>query len=80
MVFKKKDDNGISSTEEEINLNIENSNPAIFFNSFDEFFLNYAKKNNINLKWKEPLILHAKSIGLFNYPEKWEECCKHFGI
>jgi len=77
MVAKKKDD---IMTEEPINQNVENVVPTYFFKNFDEFFMDYAKRNNIDLKWKEPVVLHAKSMKMFEDATKWEMCCKHFGI
>lgn len=77
---KKKEDSENQLANSEMEMNVENTPPAFLFKSFDEFFYNYAKINNINLKWKDAVVLHAKTIGVFNFPEKWEYCCKHFGI
>lgn len=86
MVVKKKED-VMSVVNEEMNStptiniqNVENVAPAFCFNSFDEFFLDYAKKNKIGMAWKEPLMLHLKAIGKFELPNQWLEGCKHFGI
>jgi len=77
MAFKKKDD--LVFTEEN-QINVENTQPAIMFYNFDDFFMYYAKTHNIKQEWKEPVKLHIQTMGFLDTPEKWEFCCKHFGI
>lgn len=68
------------SLEPEVNPNVEHVPPPVIWHSFDSFFSNYSKNNNVNPKWKNAIKLHIEKLGWFNDQSKWENGCKHFGI
>jgi len=60
--------------------NIENKAPDKVYASFESFFHQYAIANNINLKWKNSIITHLKSIDCFKDSSKWIDGIRHFGL
>lgn len=64
----------------EIKPEIENVPQARIYSSFDDFFHEYAIKNNIPLNWKGSVKLHLQATDSLKDQSKWLSGLKHFGI
>jgi hypothetical protein len=60
--------------------NVSNAAPAKVYNSFDEFFHEYALKHGVNLKWKDSVKKHLMAINCFKDQAKWLSGIKNFGL
>ncbi len=58
----------------------ENVPPTKTYSSFDDFFHEFAMKNGINLKWKDSVKKHLKSIDCLKDQSKWLDGMKNFGL
>ena len=65
---------------DELDLISENQAPDKIYHSFDDFFHEFALKNNVNLKWKESVKKHLKAIDCLKDPSKWLQGVKNFGL
>ena len=70
----------VSAVAAEVKAEVENVHPGRIWNSFEEFYQDYANKHGINKAWLKTVKMHVKDLGCLKNQAKWLECLKHFGI
>ncbi len=84
MLEKKKKNFGPSASvpqaESEGNVNVENKAPDKVYKSWDEWFNQYALKNDVDMKWKKSIKIHTEAVGCMKDQSKWDWAIKNFGL